>query len=176
MNNKVPSRETCLALIKSAKMPEHIMSHSFVGEEVSTIIARLCIERGYELSIELVSAAALLHDIAKAKCIEEHCHHAEVGAEIVRAWGYPQVATIVEEHVSLSMADIIACPTESLIVNYADKRVLHDRVVSLDRRFEYLIERYGTTPQKRNLLNFKWKLYRKLEARLRQVTANDLAF
>jgi hypothetical protein len=35
------------------------------------------------------------------------------------------------------------------VVNYADKRVLHDRVVSLGERFADLMVRYGRTPEAR---------------------------
>jgi hypothetical protein len=33
--------------------------------------------------------------------------------------------------------------TEEEIVNYADKRVQHDRIVSLEERFSDLMDRYG---------------------------------
>jgi len=36
---------------------------------------------------------------------------------------------------------------EAMVVNYSDKRVMHDRVVSLERRFIDLMERYGTSEQ-----------------------------
>jgi len=38
---------------------------------------------------------------------------------------------------------------EALLVNYADKRVMHDRVVSLPRRFVDLLDRYGTNDERR---------------------------
>lgn len=36
-----------------------------------------------------------------------------------------------------------------MLVNYADKRVMHDKVVSLARRFVDLMERYGTEDARR---------------------------
>ncbi len=35
------------------------------------------------------------------------------------------------------------------IINYADKRVRHDTVVSLEERFIDFVERYGVTPEQR---------------------------
>ena len=49
------------------------------------------------------------------------------------------------QHVRLNSYDL----DEAMVVNYADKRVMHDRVVSLTRRFLDLMERYGTDDQRR---------------------------
>ncbi|SFM93733.1 HDIG domain-containing metalloprotein [Thermodesulforhabdus norvegica] len=170
----VPDRETCFSLMRGVGMPDHIIRHSVLVESIALRLSELCIERGFDISADLVSAGALLHDIAKARCIEEQCHHAHVGAEMLRERGYPLVALIVKQHVTLCGADLVACPTESVLVNYADKRVLHDRVVSLDERFRDLIERYGTTGLRRNVLEFKWGLYKKLEGRLSEVTGLEV--
>ncbi len=170
----VPSRDECLKLITETNMPANIKAHSLVVESLAVSIARMCIGKGYDLDMDLVVAGALLHDVAKAKCIVEKCNHALVGAQIVRSWGYPRVAMIIEQHISLCLADIVACPTEALIVNYADKRVLHDRVVSLNERFEDLIARYGTTGERTRVLRYKWHLYRKLEEQLSKITGDDI--
>ena len=41
----------------------------------------------------------------------------------------PAIARIVEEHISLDSSQVAGPVTESLIVNYSDKRVRHDQVV-----------------------------------------------
>jgi hypothetical protein len=41
---------------------------------------------------------------------------------------------------------------EREIINYADKRVMHDRIVSLTERVEDLIQRYGATEEIKNLI------------------------
>lgn len=170
----IPDRETCFSLMRLVGMPDHIVRHSILVEKIALRLAELCTALGFGISRELVSAGALLHDIAKARCIEEDCHHAQVGAEMLQEWGYPLVAVIVKQHVTLCGADLVACPTESVLVNYADKRVLHDRVVSLDERFRDLIERYGRTTLKKGILEFKWGLYRKLELRLSEITGLEV--
>ena len=38
---------------------------------------------------------------------------------------------------------------EAMVVNYADKRVMHERVVSLTKRFIDLMERYGADDARR---------------------------
>lgn len=92
-------------------------------------------------------AGALLHDIAKTLCLKTDCLHAEAGRDICLQLGYPAMAEIVAEHVILRNFTIdlyrrgIFGAKE--LVFYADKRVLHDQVVSLGDRLEYILERYG---------------------------------
>jgi hypothetical protein len=60
------------------------------------------------------------------------------------------VAEIVAQHVTLKEG-VSENPgvTEIEIVHYADKRVLHEEIVDLQTRFEYLQERYGRNPMDR---------------------------
>jgi len=174
-SSPIPDREECIALMAKLRMPEHIMQHSFKVCDLALTLARLCLMRTYPISLEKVEAGALLHDIAKSKCLEENCHHAIVGADIVRLYGYHEIAPIVEQHVNISKADILACPNESILVNYADKRVLHTSVVSLDERFEDLIKRYGKTPEHKKSLEERWKLYKELEERLSHILHHNVS-
>lgn len=96
---------------------------------------------------ELVVAGALLHDIAKTPCLDRNCDHAIMGAEICVELGYKTVAPIVAEHVVLSdhnpnrYSQGIFSAIE--IIYYADKRVRHEEIVSLDDRLDYILEHYG---------------------------------
>lgn len=96
---------------------------------------------------QLVISAALLHDIAKTPCLEGKCNHAEVGGAICREHGYRHIASIVEQHVILHNFDSERYADGHFnaedIIFYADKRVRHDKVVSLDERMDYIMERYG---------------------------------
>ncbi len=87
---------------------------------------------------EEVIAGALLHDIAKTLCIKTDCRHAEIGRQICVELGYPELSEIVAEHVVLKnfTADLYIQGIfgSKEIVYYADKRVRHDQVVSLDRQ------------------------------------------
>ena len=80
--------------------------------------------------------------------------------------GYPEVGRIVGQHVRLESYFASPVPTEAEIVNYADKRVLHDRIAPLPERMGYILERYGQDPvQKQDILQL-WGRTEKLEARL----------
>jgi len=90
-------------------------------------------------------------------------NHGLVGGHMVRQMGYPRVAHIVEDHVNIAASDLQFPVTESLVVNYADKRVKHTEVVSLEERFGDLVERYGVTTQRRTRLVQHLSLFARLE-------------
>ena len=58
-----------------------------------------------------------------------------------------ELADIVAEHVVLKNGAPRIEITEKEIVYYADKRILHDKIVSIDRRLEYILERYGNNDE-----------------------------
>lgn len=98
---------------------------------------------GKDISMDVTIAAALLHDIAKTPSLNSKEDHAQKGRELCLRHQFHEIADIVGEHVVLVSGVPQSCCTEKEIVYYADKRVLHDKVVSLDERLGYIIERYG---------------------------------
>lgn len=54
---------------------------------------------------------------------------------------------IVGCHIELPISIAMGPLSSEEIVNYADKRVLHEAIVTLEKRFEDLIGRYGLTPE-----------------------------
>jgi putative nucleotidyltransferase with HDIG domain len=164
----IPSYDDCLALMEQAAMPAHIKRHSLAVTRVAQALVRALNQRGLQLDGALVSAAALLHDIAKANCLESKQDHAKEGAQVVTSWGYPRLAPLVRAHVGLWSYDSSHGLDEGLIVNYADKRVRHDSVVSLNIRFADLTERYATNDDARQALQQMLSAYRNLEAHIAQ--------
>lgn len=119
----------------------------------------------------LITAGALLHDIAKTPCLNNGCDHATEGAVICHQLGYPEIAAIVEEHVVLKNHDVdrrrqgLFNATE--IIYYADKRVRHEEIVSLDDRLEYILEHYGEgDPGLHRLIRINFKKCVELEQHL----------
>ncbi len=150
MQATLPSKTACLALMNKYEMLDNIKAHSLMVARVAetlyndlaaTIPAEKLPKR------DVVIAGALLHDIAKSRCIKEGCRHAEIGAKICFDEGLDELAEIVAEHVLLTDYSSSRChagifrPKE--LVYYSDKRVKHDQIVSLDNRLEYIIKRYG---------------------------------
>ena len=139
----VPPVNTCHNLMENLGMPDHIRRHSVMVEQAAALIGRAHIENGAELSMKRIRAGALLHDIAKAECIETGGDHAARGREMCLEHSFGEIAEIVGEHVRLQGFIREGPVLEKEIVYYADKRVNHDRIVSLDERLEDLIARYG---------------------------------
>lgn len=126
-------------------MLDNIHAHSLQVTRVAVTLCRAQVEAGLELDEGLVTAGALLHDVAKTKCLNGACNHAEVGGEICHSHGFSEIAVIVAEHVIL--ADYHRPLSALELVYYADKRVRHDEIVSLDDRQVYIEERYGQGKQ-----------------------------
>jgi uncharacterized protein len=144
----IPSWAECLDLMALHGMLPNIREHSFAVMHVARFLGDALTEAGFNLSLPLVEIGALLHDIGKTACLGTLKNHAEYGAGILEELRYPHVAQVVREHVHLY--DDIADDRhlrESELVNYADKRVLHDEVVTLEDRFADLRVRYGRTPE-----------------------------
>jgi uncharacterized protein len=145
---KIPSTDKCLALMAAHGMLSHIREHSFRVTQVALFLGEALAAAGHSLHLPLIEAGALLHDLGKTPCLKNGQKHAEWGGAVLVEMGYPEVAQIVKEHVYLAADPDPSQPLrETEIVNYADKRVLHTRVVTLSQRFADLMERYGRTPE-----------------------------
>jgi hypothetical protein len=91
----------------------------------------------------MVAAGALMHDIAKEPCLHTGEDHAFKGMEICHNNQLYEIAEIVAEHVILRGFSPQKRIMEKEVVYYADKRVNHDKIVSLEERLKYLLDRYG---------------------------------
>jgi uncharacterized protein len=144
----IPSQQQCLELMEIHAMLPNIREHSFRVMQVACWLGEALTEAGFDLHLPLVTVGALLHDLGKTPCLGTLENHAELGAGILEELGYPQVGQIVREHVHLDGSILDPRPLrEAELVNYADKRVLHDAVVTLEARFADLKVRYGRTPE-----------------------------
>ncbi len=149
--SNVPGISECFRLMDEYEMLPNIRRHSIIVARVAWEIVE-----GLQNSdpvppeiaqTDLVVAGALLHDIAKTPCLRSGCDHAKAGAEICRSLGFSEIAGIVEEHVLLGPHDPArrgrGCFTAREIIYYADKRVRHEEIVTLDERLLYILEHYG---------------------------------
>ena len=93
-------------------------------------------------------------------------NHAQTGGEYLASLGFPEVGHIVRQHVMLDCYFEADVPDEAEVINYADKRVLHDRIVPLDHRMTYILQRYAKTKDRQELLKKLWDQTRALEKRL----------
>ncbi|HJX33664.1 MAG TPA: HD domain-containing protein [Desulfatiglandales bacterium] len=143
----VPSAEKCFELMERYGMPDNIKAHSIIVEKIAYIIARGNIDAGFNISIEKVIAGSLMHDIGKSLCLNSKADHAAKGREICIQNNLFEIADIVGEHIKLKRYEPEGAVMDGEIVYYADKRVNHDKVVSLDERLEYLLMRYANNKE-----------------------------
>ena len=163
---RVPMQNECLQILGSMDMPPHIQDHSRLVCRVALALADGLVAAGFQINRELVMASALLHDITKPRSFDTGENHAQTGGEYLAAMGCPEVGSIIRQHVVLDHYFAADYPDEAEVVNYADKRVLHDRIVSLDDRMQYILQRYAKTPERQQLLQQVWEKTRTLEQRL----------
>jgi uncharacterized protein len=139
----VPTVEECYALMDEFRMLENIREHSVIVARVAELIASGLVKAGVDIALDRIIAGALLHDIGKTICLELGGDHAQVGREICLQRRLHEVADIVGEHVRLRDFQPQGKISEKEIVYYADKRVNHSSVVTLDERLQYILDRYG---------------------------------
>jgi len=166
LNGSIPSRAQCLELIGEMDMMAHILDHSLQVCHVALEITGHLLAAGIALNRDLVQAGALLHDITKTRSLATGEDHALSGGRWLTQRGYPQVGELVRQHVRLDHFDPAGPITETEVVNYADKRVLHDKVVGLPERMVYIRQRYGTSLDKQERIRRLADLVDMMEAKI----------
>lgn len=125
-------------------MLDNVARHSLMVADAATCVAKRAKDLGMNVDVPTVRASAMLHDIAKTYCIRHGGNHSQLGgAWAMEMTGNPVIATGVTHHVYWPFELDLDKYFLPLVVLYADKRVNHDRVVSIDARFEDLVKRYS---------------------------------
>jgi putative nucleotidyltransferase with HDIG domain len=162
----IPTPEKCYQLQSEMGMLDNIVVHCQQVCRVALTLVDNMSEPSLSIDRKLIVAAALLHDITKTRSFTTKEDHALTGQQFLKEQGYPEVGQIVGQHVRLADYDRNGLPNAAEIINYADKRVLHDQVVSLDRRMQYIVDRYGIDPERTKRIQWLWGQTRSLEGRI----------
>ncbi len=139
----IPDAERCISLMNSYGMLDNIKAHSIKVEKVARIIAEGIKKSGTDISLEKITAGALMHDIAKTMCLGSPEDHARMGRDICIENDFLEIAEIVGEHIRLESYELYGKVTEKEIIYYSDKRVNNNEVVTLEKRLAYLLDRYA---------------------------------
>ncbi len=137
------SLEDAYFLLEKELVPEHIIKHSEKVALVSLFLGCFLKEAGENIDLQSLVVGALLHDIKKYESILTGVDHAFLGYQIFKKMGYEKIANIIKAHIRLENNPSETPLTEEELVHYADKRVMHEKIVSLRERFEDLKIRYG---------------------------------
>lgn len=168
-DRQVPDEAGCAALWDKYGMPEHIRAHSRLVTDIAVTLAEALEAAGADIHVPSVRASALLHDLGKIYSIEHGGSHAQLGAAwVMAATRNPHIAQGVIQHVRW-IWDVDVDDDRQLLtlsVLYADKRVRHDQIVSLEERFEDIMARYGRTERARQRITAAAEQGRVVEAAL----------
>jgi uncharacterized protein len=173
VRDRIPSREECDELMAKYSMLPNIVAHSQQVMRVSLAITDN-LKNGVSINRDLVMAAALLHDITKTRSLKTREPHDQSGGELLRELGFASIGEIVKQHVILLDFNPKGRLEEREIINYADKRVMHDRIVSLTERVQDLIQRYGATEEIKSRIKQNESLVIAIEKKIAGFIAIDL--
>lgn len=138
--HKLPSREECFKILREFDVPDNVMRHTELVNKIAVFLANKLQEAGVDIDVDLVDRASLLHDLDKMQTIKDDAH-GEKTEEILIQKGYPVVGKIAKQHRFKWIHDP-KLSWEAKVVNYSDKRVMHDQLVSLTERLKDAWERY----------------------------------
>jgi hypothetical protein len=156
-----PSLEQCLDWWDDWELPENICRHV---TEVAGAAYKLAVwmrQAGIDVDPILTHRAGLAHDLDKIKTLREPRRHGQVSADFISARGFPELAVIVRKHLLgiFLYEDVANLSWETKLVNFCDKLVEGDEIVSITERFSALKKRY---PQSQELLDssepYLWRL------------------
>ncbi len=134
MNNKLPSREQAIEILKRNHCSEKVIQHTQAVSALAVELAGQLQAKNHKVNMELVEIGALLHDLGRSQT--HSVDHAIVGAKLAQQEGLPEeLVCIIKRHVGAGItseeAQWLGWPKDSYIpqtleekiVCYADKRI-----------------------------------------------------
>lgn len=167
--SEYPDDNECERLFEDYCLPENVREHNRQVTKVADLIASKFNEKGHLVDSQLVHSAAMLHDIARPIDVTDfsefsegcttlwkdlkkrfqHVRHPEAAYLLLKDT-YPEVAKVIRKHAYKAIIsydpEIRPLTREEKIVTYADKRVTHTDIVSLNERFEEGHKRWQKEP------------------------------
>jgi HD superfamily phosphohydrolase YqeK len=118
--------------------------------------------------MEVVTAAGLLHDVARDKP-----RHAEAGVELLFSLGYPEVAEVVKAHMDIAVSEQSAISAQEVLY-LADKLVEGSRVMPLEKRLRAKLGRYAEDSEAKEGLIRRMNNAVKIRGKIEAVTGRSL--
>ena len=160
-----PSMRVCKAIMRHYKVSEKIDSHCAAVADAAIQIAG-AINRAMpkmELNLEMLYAAARLHDIAKGEP-----DHAKRGARMLKELGYDAVGDLIAHHSDLTVSQN-APITEAEILFYVDKVIRERTYCSIERRFEPAFSRYADQPEVLACVEKRYRTSKWIEKKIEEI-------
>jgi hypothetical protein len=165
----VPSRKECRAIwALSWPLNDPVVLHCRTVANLAVKLGTALNAAGLKLDLELLEAAALLHDLARCEP-----GHARVGAERLKGLGFPEVAELVAGHMDLPLP-LKNEITEVEILFLADKLVQGEQRVSLAERFAQAADRFCNDLQVKAKIAARMATAQAIQQRMEQLWGRSL--
>ena len=166
---RIPEPAACRGLLARLGTPAPVVAHSAAVADVARRLGAALRTSGVCLDLKLLEAAALLHDIARAA----HTH-AEAGADVLDAEGFPRVAAVVRYHMQLPgpPPDL---PGEREVLYLADKLTVGSRTVGLDGKRERAEGLFAGDAEALDAAHTRLEDARAIVARIESLTGRPLS-
>ncbi len=143
---KLPTKEGCMNLFEEYQTPGRAKAHCIMVSKAGKELGKQLNKKGLRLDLDLIEQAGLVHDLVRA---EEN--HGEKAAIILREKGYEKLAATIEDHMKYKFNHRKI--DEKSIFCLADRLVLEDKVVDIDKRMDYVIEKFKDHPEAIEIIN-----------------------
>ena len=139
----IPDLATARRVLDDEQLPGGVIVHSEGVRRVAVAAAGMVVEAGIPLDGRLVEAAAVLHDIDKARIRRNRGEHGIVGARMLTDMGYDELAIPVASHPISRLLDEDRFPIgwPSVLLAVADRHVAQE-FVTIDERLADMIRRH----------------------------------
>jgi len=166
---RVPGPAACRELLARLGTPAPVVAHSAAVADVARRLGAALQSSGVCLDVKLLEAGALLHDIVRGAPA-----HAEEGAAVLDAEGYPRVAALVRRHMQLPgpPPDL---PGEREVLYLADKLTVGSRAVDLDGKRERAEVLFAGDPGALDAARARLEAARVIAARIESLVGRPLS-
>lgn len=173
-------------------VPSHIRDHSYKVAKIAKKIASEYIKTGKKIDLDVLNNACLLHDLFKIVDLSESSYKSlckSANGQTIEIWGklrakfkgiphweaayqylikigYAKEAVLIKKHYFTAVCNELDKPKslEEKILTYADKRVMHDKIVSMQDRFKDGSRRYnnnGMSPEQEKKIHDEYFILEK---------------
>lgn len=152
------THEEALKLLHKHGIGGFVLKHILKVNQISVYLAKKLKEKGENVNVELTDIASLLQDIGKKLSDSTPMNHVDAGVKILNDEGMRDIGEIIKKHSINAIVEEDKIPTtwEEKLIFYTDRRVIEDKLVSLDERITDLRTRYP------DIEKFLWKAVPKI--------------
>ena len=136
------TEKECYEYFKEYNTPDHVIAHCEAVSNTAVTIAKELNKHGFNLDVELIRYAGLIHDVAR---VEDH--HEIIAADMLEKAGFHDEAAIVRVHMRYDFNEFDKL-NETDILCLGDRVVKEDSYVGIDDRVDYLIHKKGENPER----------------------------